>query len=1568
MIITIFFIFSFAFLPARTVSAIPTVQHISLEFIISPCKIKPNFDLQEINISESVSTQVNSLFYGNIHNIIIQILIIMTFIINAKFKMTHFYNITTIMFISFIGISYVRAEKKINKVYTASYTNLANGICNDLNGGYYITGFYEEDPNQWYRPKTFHINSVGELSWSQIGTSSYPSGANACVANPSGGVVVAGKRDDVTYGLLTYFGSGGTYIRVLEISDMKEAFGICIIDASNFIVVGSNQDNNGYIAKVLEPTKEINNHLDITGAAEIRGVVSLGLGRFAIAGHNNANTCTFQIYTTVLVNIVDSSFGFGNTEFKCYGIAVTSDGNCVIVGHSDSTTTYEYHAFILKVSSADGTLTAQKSFTQSTTERLFAVTVLANGRIAAAGYTCSSGSFNRYWIVVTDKDITGVLWQYEKPSSSDNEEAHGLCTPGGDIIASVGFSFDGTIDYHFFTAAIDDCPAGYYFNGMKCEQCAAGKVSTSKNLETCTECGQGSYQSGIDFTQCLSCTAGYYQDLNGQTMCKTCPDGEISTSPSQISCTKCPAGTYQNSAHNFCESCDLGTYSNIGQSSCTPCEDGTYTSGSGATSCSTCSIGSAPNTGKTGCVACVAGTYSSNGKACLTCPDGEATSSPGQASCTPCAMGTVPASDHKNCVQCQAGFYSPSAGSATCTPCESNKVSGPGASGCYYCLAGTIASFDQTGCVQCQAGTYAPTVGSLVCTKCDVNKVSTAGASACVTCSAGSIPKADQTGCEQCPAGTYLATPGDTICSTCETYKYSPGGAAHCDYCAAGNIATADHTGCEQCPAGTYLDIPGLYGCTKCPLAQFSTPGATGCNYCGPGQYPLVDQSGCNSCPPGTYSTGGTASCTPCEDGKVSTNVGSTSCTPCPAGSVPNLDKSNCNECPEGEYSPIDGTPSCIPCSPGTFNNAVGQKTCGTCPIGYVNNDYRLNYCNQCETNTYQNSDHTKCIDCPLGQFQPNYGADSCVSCHRLCSKCHGYTNVDCDECISLSAVALISPNTCQCKAGFYYDCTALLDVNLCAPCPPFCASCSSATTCLACINKPGINSVGSSCQCNGFGYTVATLPDFTLDCVPCHPKCLTCLGPYSTQCASCDSKLHLILNTTKNTCDCINGYYLDISTDSCNACDLSCTKCIGPGPAPNCACMMGDYYDTTAKQCYPCPDPWCADCNPTNPNECLSCLTDIPNVSYNLVTKKCTCNGGMFRLENDCLPCNIRCKECIGPNSNDCVDYKCNTNYFPLEGAPNNCVYSCDDTNGGYYFDQGTNFCKRIFFHQISKGCAPDCKYCIGPSSTECTACSAKYLVLYNNACIAQCPSNQYFVNDGICLPCSEKCIACENSFENCIIGCKSPYAFQSGKCVEQCSTGYYLIEEICPECLTKKSYFCKPCTFPCADCFYKNGQITCNSCKLPYLYVDGLCVSECPIGLYATSNGICEKCDKSCRTCNGPFNTDCIVCNYEMGYIKQATGACILLMCTSGTFLDLNSLTCKDCSKNCTECKSINECTECPKGATLVKETGACYDPCAKLGFMRDPITKNCVGIFWNSKISRNMWRWKKYGNKSM
>ena len=176
---------------------------------------------------------------------------------------------------------------------------------------------------------------------------------------------------------------------------------------------------------------------------------------------------------------------------------------------------------------------------------------------------------------------------------------------------------------------------------------------------------------------------------------------------------------------------------------------------------------------------------------------------------------------------------------------------------------------------------------------------------------------------------------------------------------------------------------------------------------------------------------------------------------------------------------------------------------------------------------------------------------------------------------------------------------------------------------------------------------------------------------------------------------------------------------------------------------------------------------------------------------------------------------------------------------------------------YYITLVCNRECKDCSNLSRTDCISCE-KDKVLLNGECLEQCPYG-FYPKGNKCLPCPYPCAACD-SFLDCT-ACYLNHYLVTGECKKfmKCLDGYYMDEGIC-----------KPCSKACLSC-YGPSQAQCFECNSleGYRWYNGECISiVCIEGMYLKTD-ICVLCNSYCKSCENSYH--CIEC--EDNFISSTT-----------------------------------------------------------------------------------------------
>eukprot|EP01022_Parablepharisma_sp_SALTPOND_P001165 TRINITY_DN105725_c2_g1_i1.p1 TRINITY_DN105725_c2_g1~~TRINITY_DN105725_c2_g1_i1.p1 ORF type:complete len:1460 (-),score=75.94 TRINITY_DN105725_c2_g1_i1:591-4970(-) len=583
--------------------------------------------------------------------------------------------------------------------------------------------------------------------------------------------------------------------------------------------------------------------------------------------------------------------------------------------------------------------------------------------------------------------------------------------------------------------------------------------------------------------------------------------------------------------------------------------------------------------------------------------------------------------------------------------------------------------------------------------------------------------------------------------------------------------------------------------------------------------------------------------------------------------------------------------------SDGKFAAAGGYYSAGT-----DSDEYVVIGSSGCTAGSFLNGG--SCEQCPPGQYQDLSEQNSCIVCdvgtHR--------TNPGGKKC-SL------------CNAGSYQDFPGQPECNLCEP-----GTYQNETGKTAC--KP--------CEVGTFQNSPGMIA-----CDQCHPFCKWCFGFSHKQCTECWDDIPNLGPVRSSACDCREGFYYDVNKTSpeeyCQPCHKFCKRCmVAPDICQECidsdgmllidgkcTCSKPGYFiylntTTNEEECVRC-HPLCLTCSGPLLNECYTC--DSSKNAIKVATSTCGCASQYYydEKEETCIPCNELCYECFGPGSDQCVG--CNhPSAFSVEGEESLCVLHCGVLDG--YYKDG-HVCKSKLTQEHIIECHENCKSCVEFGSNKCLTCRLPSKVMFNGECIDACPSH-YYPLEGVCygisivlhfilIECYDNCWECtKGGKENCL-NCKVNLYFYKNQCFANCPNGTYPFSDVCLDCKS-----------PCQTCTSASECLTC----LPNFYrlQEGFtCViaSYCPPGTYPDKETrVCQDCHRSCLTCSGSKDNECLSCDATkgMGKSTDGPGKCYAATCGVGYFVKIvpetSKFECVNCMKSCKTCDGSDSCIDCAKG----------------------------------------------------
>ncbi len=447
----------------------------------------------------------------------------------------------------------------------------------------------------------------------------------------------------------------------------------------------------------------------------------------------------------------------------------------------------------------------------------------------------------------------------------------------------------------------------------------------------------------------------------------------------------------------------------------------------------------------------------------------------------------------------------------------------PAGNNCTACIAGTYTNaLDAATCVACPAHSNSPLASSAVaaCT-CNVGFTGPNG-DVCTACVAGKYKIATgSAACSDCGAGTVSTTVGATAaaaCLACPTSSNSPSSSSALAACTCNvGFSGPDGTGpCAACVAGKYKIATGSAACSDCGAGTVSTTvGATAAATCLP-------------CAVGTYTTTGLPpSCTDNVNVLWSTENGDFYCSSLSGGNtfstIDCVDMSWCQTCCVTCAS-VCGTTTTTTCAacPTSSSSPISSSalTACTCNVGFTGPNGGA--CTTCVAGTYKTTaGSATCTACAAGKYSATTGATAAATCLACppgsassvsssssfsCVCNAGYTGPDgiCSTCAAGLYKTTTGSDTCvACVAGTYSTVPAATTATTCVACPAGSSSPSQSQAATACTCKAGYSGAdGGPCgACSAGSYKNATGS----------AACTSCPAFSSASCASCTDALSCI-------------------------------------------------------------------------------------------------------------------------------------------------------------------------------------------------------------------------------------------------------------------------------------------------------------------------------------------------------------------------------------------------------------------------------------------------------------------------
>ncbi|CAD8093460.1 unnamed protein product [Paramecium primaurelia] len=1198
------------------------------------------------------------------------------------------------------------------------------------------------------------------------------------------------------------------------------------------------------------------------------------------------------------------------------------------------------------------------------------------------------------------------------------------CSQGCSTCTAIGMGNCTTCEFGYLfynKGCYITCPTGSYKTGTTCTSCISN-CSVCNDSISCQRCNDSTFYTGILCT--TSCLSNQYGDTLTRT-CKQCDPSCLTCSGAKIdnclscnttflfsnSCNQyCPDGYYADTSTKTCRNCISTCVTCLNPTSCSSCTQGSFLTGNPPLCQTSCPAGFYGDSGTRACRSCFAGCRTCFGTTADKCQSCLASASPRlfyfNYSCNQtCPDGTYPNTSNSNCDSCHQFCGKCIDASAKCTQCTTNRFMSP--------LSVDVNSPCITVCPYQYYGDQITRTCLLCATNC--RSCTSSSANSCTACMNTNINDyqtnyyLSQNSCvTQCPSQLVVNQDG----SSTEQQLY-------------GDIVSdpLSYNCVSKCPPLTYRNN-SIMVCEQCHISCRSCEGklSNQCLACFPGFY--LYQGTCSSgCPSGTYLYSVTSSCITCNSKcKECDGPNATDCTECSAPLV-KQGRECLDSCIEG-YVVVDQVcvschytcdqcigndiQECISCSLGLFLQKLQESdSSGKCLQNCNQNYYPDtidNKCKLCHSTciTCQGSEENDCLSCSGSlMFMGGICSDTCIDgyylnvnqcaqCNLSCKTCSGSSS---NQCLSCSEQLFMFNSQCliSCIEGYFQNEIE----HSCDKCLENCLTCTNGTTCNACDTSKFFLFEDYCYEYCASGFYFDTTQKI---CQSCNSLCGTCTGPESNQCLSCDTDY--FLKVTKNsdtgiydwTCEpqCGEFYSPDIQNFVClfDTCDSTCSTCLNDQPTTcrSCnnsilsnsrcldGCQDGYYVDNNLciqcnRLCKTCKDsstvcPLCVDvayrvddsyCVSTCPEKyikhatqplCIGCVPNCQNCVYDeklvgstkclkcessffidqtynsskvLINVQCyqTCPDGKYNnLDSyQCTNCDWTCKTCSDATSLDCI--KCGTVVHPKTGVTQIrymedgiCKITCQAGSYAHIDSINGNTCLI---------CNSTCKTCSGILDTNCSSCYSTTYLAANGKCVKDC-SIGYFSNDS-----NQRC-------EKCYQGCSKCDGVKSTQCLA-CENGYYLYKDTCqtdcPDEYFKDGNICSNCDKFCYNCTGKEPD-QCISCPTDlYFYPQqNTCYIECPLKSFLNPSTFqCQECHPSCLTCSNEIEDSCLSCPQKETDTEIQTyllnGKCIS-DCGTHKFGDPDSLTCEECSIQCISCQTkSNNCTgSCPANRLTIPQ----------------------------------------------
>ncbi|KAL4487016.1 hypothetical protein ABPG73_008875 [Tetrahymena malaccensis] len=520
------------------------------------------------------------------------------------------------------------------------------------------------------------------------------------------------------------------------------------------------------------------------------------------------------------------------------------------------------------------------------------------------------------------------------------------------------------------------------------------------------------------------------------------------------------------------------------------------------------------------------------------------------------------------------------------------------------------------------------------------------------------------------------------------------------------------------------------------------------------------------------------------------------------------------------------------------------------------------------------------CQKCnPNGQFQSSQGG-FCEECTNQFLNCNQCTQQQCKKCQQGFGFDFLSSTCIKCSDGF------IIISDFCIKQPLGCKKITESSLdlknktiiCDECLETDMMKQKDGSCTKCPVNTYIDQINNLCKKCslrnckICPQDQCTVCNDEYDLIDGQCQIKLSNCNKYSEqrnyidqNVCkQCpIENYYIN----NCTNFDQICAMCLP------CQLENKTQYLNEMNKCQNC-QYTCKTCESVS--MCLECVQ--PGVQA--INGICRCNDISM-----CLMCDVQgCFKCpqgsqFVREKNSCVqsEFKCDIGFLEKINKSGGVKCYCQSLNCKYCDFQNGNKCEVCNEqYELKDGICIQCpqgylydkiqQKCVCPFVKNCSWCSKN-----NNLKCDQCLNEYELTDEGIYFTICDKCYPsylfnsqskqCECQIKNCSLCTQNS---NLNLCI-QCEAGF-----------TWDSFKNK-----CTAC---NIQDNCKSCSIGYKIQNQKCVCDTENGFYLIDNN-CFQCHKSCKTCYGDQNNQCMSC-FEDYFLQNASCETVFMTYESDLF----------------------------------------------------------------------------------